>query len=177
MLRYNMAQVLRSPIGTTRMLEIEEEVFWADELEVHHLHGRLLLTRLREDLLLQGWLEGEVILECGRCLEPYTQLLHMDVEIEFQPSISILTGELLPPPEDDSIYLLDGHHILDLTEPIREQVLLNLPMRPLCREDCAGLCPICGKNLNEGPCEGHPEEVDERLAGLSSLLFPDETPE
>jgi len=170
MLKHNVAQLLLSPVGTTRELEIEEKVFRADKLEARNLHGRVVLTRLREDILLQGRVEGDVVLECSRCLEAYAQHLQMEMELQFQPSVAILTGEALPLPENDNVYLIDSHHILDLTEPIREQVILSLPMRPLCRPDCAGLCPTCGKNLNEGPCGGHTEEVDERLAVLAALL-------
>lgn len=170
MIRYNVATLLRSPVGSTRSYEIAEERFSADEVQVAALHGKVTFTRLGDNLLLQGSLDGEAALECGRCLEPYVQPLHMEVEVEFQPSVAIATGEPLPPPEDDSVYMIDGHHVVDLDEAVREQVLLNLPMRPLCKPDCAGLCPICGKNLNEGPCGGHGEEVDERLAVLATFL-------
>lgn len=173
MIRYNMATLLRSPVGTTRSFQIAEESFSAEDVQVANLRGQITFTRLRENLLLQGWLEGAATLECGRCLEPYVQPVHMEVEVEFQPSVAILTGEPLPPPEDDSVYMIDGHHDADLEEMVREQVLLNLPMRPLCKPDCAGLCPICGQNLNEGPCEGHGEQVDERLAVLAALLAAD----
>ncbi len=172
MMRYNVATLLRSPVGTTRAYEIAEEEFQADDLLVRSLRGKVLLTRLRENVLLQGALDGTVTLECGRCLEPYEQPLHMEMEVVFQPSVAILTGEPLPPPEDDSVYMIDGHHIVDLDEAVREQVLLNLPIRPLCRPDCAGLCPICGQNLNLGPCPGHGEQTDERLAVLAALLEP-----
>lgn len=170
MLKFNVAQLLLAPVGTTRSYDIEEETFQADELEVRGLHGHILLTRLREDILLQGTLDAEVTLECSRCLEPYVQPLHMELELEFQPSVAVATGEPLPLPEDDTIFVIDSRHILDLTDAIREQVILNLPMRPLCREECLGLCPICGQNLNEGPCPGHSEEVDDRLAVLGRLL-------
>lgn len=177
MFKLNVAQLLLSPVGTTRSYEFEEELFRADELEVRNLRGSVLLTRLREDILLQGQLDGDVVLECSRCLDPYTEHLHMELELQFQPSVAVLTGEALPPPEDDSVYLIDGHHILDLAGPIREQIILNQPMRPLCRPDCAGLCPTCGKNLNEGPCAGHAEEVDQRLAVLAALLKRNESAE
>ena len=177
MLRYNVAQLLSASVGTTRTYEVAEESVQADDLEVRNLHGRVLLTKLQENILLQGHLDGEALLECGRCLESYVQPLHMELELEFQPSVAVLTGEPLPPPEDDSIYLIDGHHMLDLEEPVREQVLLNLPMRPLCKPDCAGLCVVCGKNLNEGPCGGHGEQVDERLAVLAELLAPEKKEE
>ncbi len=177
MLRYNVAQLLRNPVGATRAYEIAEESFQADELQVRGLRGKVLLTKLSENVLLQGYLDGEAQLECGRCLEPYVQPLHMELELEFQPSVAVLTGEPLPPPEDDSIFMIDGQHMLDLEEAVREQVLLSLPMRPLCRPDCAGLCPVCGKNLNEGPCGGHDQEVDERLAVLARLLSPESNEE
>lgn len=177
MLRYNVAELLRSPIGTTRSYEIADEMCTADELKVVGLHGELTFIRLQENLLLQGWLEGEVTLECSRCLEPYVQPLRMEIEIEFRPSVAVLTGEVLSPPEDDSVYMIDGQHVVDLAEAVREQVLLNLPMRALCSPDCAGLCPICGKNLNQGPCEGHAEELDERLAVLAALLASSEDEE
>ena len=170
MIRYNVATLLRSPVGTTRSYEIAEANFVADDLQVTGLHGQVTFTRLRENLLLQGRVKGQVKLECGRCLEPCEQPLDMEVEVEFQPSVAILTGEPMPPPEDDAVYMIDGHHDVDLDEVVREQVLLNLPMRPLCQSDCAGLCSLCGKNLNEGPCEGHHQEVDERVAVLSALL-------
>ena len=173
MMRYNVATLLQSPVGTTRTYEIAEDEFRADDLLVTELRGKVLLTRLRENVLLQGSLDAVATLECGRCLEPYQQPLHMDAELVFQPSVAILTGEPLPPPEDDSVYMIDGHHVVDLEEAVREQVLLSLPLRPLCRPDCAGLCPICGQNLNNGPCSGHDQELDERLAVLASLLDPE----
>lgn len=179
MVEFNVAQLFRAPIGATRSYEIQEEHLQVDEWQVDNLRGAIRLTRLRGELLLQGWLEGQVILECSRCLEPYAQLLHMDMEVEFRPSVTILaedeSAELAE--EEDGVYFLDGHHILDLQEPIREQVILNLPMQPLCRPDCAGLCPICGEDRNKGLCPGHPEQVDERMAALAALLPQDKTVE
>ncbi len=173
MLRYNVAQLLLAPTGTTRALEIEEKEFWADDVQVQNLHGRILLTRLRDEILAQGELEGTVVLECSRCLEPFQAPLHLEVEIEFRPSVPIpATGKAISLPDDDQIYTLDSHHTLSLVEAVRESVILNLPMRPICRPDCAGLCPVCGANLNENPCGGHEESVDERLAVLASLLRP-----
>jgi uncharacterized protein len=170
MLQHNVAQLLRSPIGTTRSYEIEEGSFQADELEVTNLHGTVRLTRLRGELLLQGSLEGEVIVECSRCLEPYVQSLRMDLELEYQPSVALAAGDDHALTEDDGVYSIDEHHTLDLVEAIREHVILSLPMQPLCRPDCAGICPICGGNRNQGACPGHPDEVDERMAVLARLL-------
>jgi uncharacterized protein len=60
--------------------------------------------------------------------------------------------------------------MLDLAEAIREYALLEMPMQVFCREDCKGLCPTCGADLNEGPCDCRNDEGDERFAALKSLL-------
>lgn len=173
MLQVNVAQLFREPVGSTRLLKIEEKTFQTDDLQVRALRGDILLTRLRGELLVQGQLKGEVTLECSRCLEPYTETLILDLEAIFRPAVAIGTDKPLPPPEDDTVFHIDEKHVLDLYEVIREEIILSLPMQPVCRFDCAGLCPICGKNLNEGPCEGHAEQIDARLAVLAKLLTPE----
>jgi uncharacterized protein len=72
--------------------------------------------------------------------------------------------------EDEEAFSIDRNHIVDLSELIRQTLLVNLPLQPLCRAECAGLCPQCGKNLNEGPCDCPTETVDPRFAALESLL-------
>jgi uncharacterized protein len=71
-------------------------------------------------------------------------------------------------PEDSGGFPIDGHHIIDMTEAVRQYILLTTPMKPLCREDCAGLCPVCGHNLNQGPCSCPPQGVDPHWAKLYS---------
>ena len=66
--------------------------------------------------------------------------------------------------------MLNEAHEVDLTEPVRQSVLLEIPMKPLCRPDCAGLCPHCGKNRNEGPCDCQEEPADPRLSVLADWL-------
>ena len=69
---------------------------------------------------------------------------------------------------DDYIFIEDNK--LDLLPPVEEQMMLEMPSKTLCREDCLGLCPKCGKNLNEGPCTCEKHETDPRLAVLKTLL-------
>jgi uncharacterized metal-binding protein YceD (DUF177 family) len=75
----------------------------------------------------------------------------------------------LPPPDDPDAFLIDEHHHLDLTEAVRQALVVEQPMAPLCRPDCAGLCPECGADLNAGPhsCAAEPE--DSRWAALRAL--------
>ena len=72
--------------------------------------------------------------------------------------------------QGELIFPIGANGVLDLTEALREQILLALPMQPLCRADCQGLCVQCGKNLNEGTCDCVQDTIDPRLVKLKELL-------
>ena len=95
----------------------------------------------------------------------------MNFEEEYFPVIDVASGGSLPLPDEPGCFTIDEHLILDLTEAVRQYALLALPMKPLCRQDCAGLCPTCGRNLNQGGCDCPPQGLDPRWSGLSKLLL------
>ena len=78
------------------------------------------------------------------------------------------------PPLPEAEYAVEDTGFLDLAPLLREEAILAIPMDALCRPDCAGLCPECGKNLNEGPCDCQPEEIDPRLEALRKLRDQDD---
>jgi uncharacterized protein len=78
--------------------------------------------------------------------------LGFDFEEEYYPTIDVVTGLPVPVPEEEGIFTIGGDHVLDLSEAIRQYAIMALPMAPICRPDCAGLCPECGQNLNQGSC-------------------------
>jgi uncharacterized protein len=81
------------------------------------------------------------------------------------------TGVPVPPPENDDLsFPIDHNHVLDLREAIRQNLLLAMPIKTLCKEDCAGLCPECGKDWNEGPCDCEAMVDDDRFSALRQLL-------
>lgn len=98
---------------------------------------------------------------CARCAEPTESFLDLSLEK------SIATGDVSRD-NDDYIFIEDMK--LDITAPLFEEMLLEMPSKILCREDCRGLCPRCGKNLNEGECDCGKSEGDPRLAILKTLL-------
>lgn len=98
---------------------------------------------------------------CDRCLAPYTK--SYDIPLE-HTLVTTLENE-----ENDDFILLDNYQ-LDLGDLVMADILLELPYKSLCREDCRGLCPMCGKNLNEGLCGCNRKSVDPRLAVLGQLL-------
>ena len=168
-MQYNVAQLLKEAIGATRHQSIEADIAILD-VGVKLLRpatGQVHLLRTDVGILVQGRVQTEAELLCCRCLAPFALPLEVILEEEFRPSVDIVTGKKIRDNAEDPALLIDEHHILDLWELIRQQLLLALPMHPLCRPDCAGLCSQCGKNLNEGPCECT-EEMDPRWAALQA---------
>lgn len=110
-------------------------------------------------LIVKGVIHTRGIYECASCLSP--------VEEERDAALSEVYGTEAQLPEDVNPY--NGEYI-DLTETIRELLILSEPMKVLCRPDCAGLCPQCGANLNEGACSCPTDRIDPRLAVLSDWL-------
>ena len=104
--------------------------------------------------------------QCARCLSPVTGQFTLDLEKTVAPRN--LLGDLDEDKLDEFAIIEDG--FLDMDEQLREQLEMEFPMRFLCREDCKGLCPKCGKNLNEGECSCDHTEIDPRMEPLRKLL-------
>src|SRR5205807_1297514 len=141
-----------------------------DELEiVGPLSGHVRLRHINQGILADGWMDVTVELDCTRCLKQFEQPMHVAFEERFYPTVDVVTGIPLPPIDAEDAFPIDDHHLLDLTEAVRQQILLDIPMVTLCKEDCAGLCAQCGHDLNLGPCQCEPE-LDTRLSVLKTLL-------
>jgi uncharacterized protein len=163
MLKFNLARLLEEPIGSKMSFDVDEtQQRLAEDLSVAFVRGTIEFTRTNRGIFGEGQLRSQVQLECARCLETFAQPLDFHLEAQFG----------FPPlkPQGDTIFPIGANGILNLTAALREHILLALPMRPLCKPDCLGLCVECGKNLNEGPCDCVKETIDPRLAGLKELL-------
>lgn len=171
--RFNVAQLLKSAAGASRKYHLNEDIADIDaDLDVTEpLTGKVRFVRTDDGILVTGHLQAEARVPCGRCLASVAVPVEFDLEEEFRPSVDILTGAALPVEDgEDKVTRMDGHHILDLTEVIRQDLLLALPVSPLCNPHCRGLCPECGADLNKGPCSCQREGGDPRLAVLRELL-------
>lgn len=176
-MQYNVAQLLRAPTGTKRQHDVDEPaeevqaLLDGDGVSAHgSLEGAVTLIRTIDGILVTGALETTVELTCDRCLEPLEESVTVELEESFRPTIDIHSGAALPPVKgEETATLVDEHHVLDLSEVVRQLILLATPMHPVCRPDCAGLCPRCGKNLNEGQCDCEIETVDPRWSKLQGL--------
>lgn len=127
----------------------------------------------REDgqVKIRGNVSAQVELNCDRCLQAITVPVAATFDVDYVPASKYEAEQLAELQDDDlGLAVFDGEAI-DIDDLVREQVILALPSRALCREDCKGLCPVCGidKNLKDCECESHP--VDPRWAALNNLQF------
>ncbi len=172
-MRFNVAQLLKSPAGATREYELNDDIAGIDDsLEIiKPLTGRVRLLRTGTGILVTGKLHTEASLTCCRCLNPALVPIEWDLEEEFRPSIDLVTGTVVKvQPGDDAATRTDARHILDLTEVVRQSILLAVPLSPVCNLACHGICPECGANLNDGPCNCSHASGDPRLEALRELL-------
>lgn len=169
-MEYHVAQLLKEPIGAMREFEIDQLADNPAEAGWEWVRGPVKLTRTRTGILAQAPLVAAVPDICSRCLADYVGALDVPIETEFYPTVDIVTGGPVTAPADEADgFPISGNHILDLSDAVREGVLLARSLAPLCRPDCAGLCPRCGQDLNQGPCDCREEPADPRWARLAEL--------
>lgn len=169
-LQYNVSTLLQEPIGSTHEYAVDTRVL-VDDLAPSHRQvvGSTTFLRTNDGVLVSALLRGVQRHQCSRCLQETDVPVLVELEEEFFASVDVRTGARLPAPEDREAFLIDTQQMLDLEEAVRQFWTLALPMQPLCRPDCRGLCPQCGRDLNQGACSCRPQ-TDERWSALRSLL-------
>ncbi|MCB1020247.1 MAG: DUF177 domain-containing protein [Acidobacteria bacterium] len=123
-----------------------------------------------------GRIEGKAENSCARCLEPIQHEVKGALDLYFYPMAEIATSEERAVTSDDVDIGFYEEPGLPLADAVREQVSLWLPVRELCREDCKGLCPQCGANLNEERCDCQEDFADSRWDALRKLKLDDNNP-
>ena len=109
-------------------------------------------------------------LECSRCVEPFLVPVDVTFDLRYVPQAQNMGEEEREIHDEDLATAYHREGLLDVTDLLREQFQLALPMKPLCRDECLGLCPGCGTNLNRTRCDCAPKWEDPRLAPLKSVL-------
>ena len=166
-MKINVSQQLKAPIGARRSYQVSDIVNIAGSNVL--VQGEVRLTRTEQGILAEGTLYTEFEFTCSRCLILFNCPLTLNIEEEYSPTTEVVSGASLPLPEEPGSFTIDEYHTLDLTEAVRQYTLLATPMKPLCCEDCAGLCPECGYNLNQGPCNCPTQVADSRWSQLAKL--------
>ena len=172
----NVVGLLKGQTGATRSYRLLLDTFEADgETIARDISGDVRLTRLRDAIIASVSAAGVVPMICARCLREYDQPFEVDFDEEYRQTVDVRTGfDLVGEPiEEDLVSRIDENHELDLREPLRQEILVALPMRP----DCGSECP--GPDLLEvgGEDGASDDPVDERLAALANLLADDQVME
>jgi uncharacterized protein len=136
----------------------------ADLVEEHHGKHKVI-----QDIRLKGRLDTSLEVACARCLEPVVHQVEREFDLLYRPlGADAGRDELSVTDAEAEISYYEGEGLL-LEDALREQVLLAVPLKTICREDCKGLCPHCGKNLNEGQCSCANQVDDPRWEALKDI--------
>lgn len=146
-------------------LDLTAECFYGDRSFPEPVKVSGTFRNRAHVVTLNAVIDADLYTVCDRCAKDVVE--HLSLPMEH----TLVTG--LNQEEDVDEYIVIPDMILDLDELVYENLLSDLPAKILCKEDCKGLCPQCGKDLNEGPCDCS-KPVDPRLAGLLSFLEDDE---
>jgi uncharacterized protein len=172
----NVVGLLKGQTGATRTYRLLLDTFEADgDLIARDIQGDVRLTRLRDAIIARVSASGVAPMTCARCLREYDQPFEVEFDEEYRQTVDVRTGVDLgdEPLEEELVSRIDENHELDLREPLRQEILVVLPMRPDCGPDCPG-----PDVLEVGGDDGASDDaVDERLAALASLLADDQVSE
>jgi uncharacterized protein len=143
----NVAQLLKENIGSSRIVQINEPVV---DKDIRDVEGELSLLRTKYGILVEGKLTANISSTCSRCLSPVNHRVNFALAEEYFQTVNIINGSFLR--NNPENFTIDRNHNLDLIDAVIQYSSLALPMKLLCRPDCAGICSCCGDNLNEGSC-------------------------
>jgi uncharacterized protein len=175
-LAWNVAGLLAEDPGASREFEIaaarphlDDDVSLAEPVS-----GHVRLRRTNRGILADAALAASLATECSRCLRPISIPAEIRIEEEFLPALDLASGRPLPTDDEPEVARLTDHHELDLEPLVRDELLLAVPIAPVCRPDCPGLCPVCGLPLDEGVHDHPVDDVDPRLEALRDFRPTDE---
>lgn len=182
---FNVAQLMRDHEGATRQYDYADSFLHLNDAQgddipatdATNITGHVRFTRVLHEVLAQGPGEADTVLNCVRCLNDFDYHVHYQLEDIFRPSIDVITGLPITGEEleDEDDLKIDANHLIDLGEAVRQQILVSLPMHPLCGDACPGLYQYLDQAnsdiVEDEQIEDEPAPADPRWAALSKLNF------
>jgi uncharacterized protein len=170
----NIAPLLKQPLGTRVELDVAESPIDPRgdnagllDASIVDIDAKLHATHTNPGPLFEGAADAHVAATCARCLKPIDAPVHADFAEQYYATVPVDTGVgVVEAPLDAKT--IGSDFKVDLVPLLREELILVTPVAALCRADCAGLCPVCGIDLNERP-HAHDEVIDERWTALREL--------
>ena len=165
-MNFNVSTLMQQPSGAARSYDVDERVHLGGGPDAARVSGSVRLMRTDRGVWVSAGLDSEAPSQCVRCLEPYRQPIRMEIEEEFFPYPE--PGLTAGGPDAESPTIDDGN-LLDMTAVIAQYADLNIPMKPVCRSSCKGLCARCGSDLNASACTCDRGLSDGRWAPLAEV--------
>ncbi|MBP7654372.1 DUF177 domain-containing protein [Candidatus Dependentiae bacterium] len=152
-MKFDVIKLKDGPIEYT--LDERPQELGLDNNEIkfpENINGNIKLCLFGKNILVTGKVNTKIILECGRCLEPFNKMINVEINLLYssEPEAKKLPEEINP--EEEILFYHDGQSI-ELTDEIRDSLLLEIPNFPICSDKCQGLCHICGINKNLKKCK------------------------
>jgi uncharacterized protein len=170
-MHFIVSQLMSEASGSTRTFELDEVLLPSDETGTQRVRGTVRLLRTDKGIRVSAQLDTEAPSTCSRCLSDFNHPLHMSMEEEFFSSAELMSGHRADAAEDaEGNFYVGEDHTLDLTEATRQYFALSVPMKPVCRKDCAGICLNCGADLNVSACDCVTDRRDVRWGALLDLV-------
>ncbi|MCA9860562.1 MAG: DUF177 domain-containing protein [Thermomicrobiales bacterium] len=158
----NVATLLQEPVGSSRSYGLHLDRLELDsDLVARDVNGELRLTRLSDEILANVTATATVGLTCLRCLEQYEQPTKTRFQEEFRIAYDVRSGAAIRSSDDDERFAITDAHELNILEPLRQELIVSLPMRPDCGDACPGPAVVS---------TGGNDEIDDRFAALGALL-------
>ena len=170
-MRIEVAKIEQRPLrGDFRIQNRVMDPDSTDSFTVKNCAVEFELYRISEaEIMLKSHYAGLCLLTCTTCLEVYESEVDESFSVLFTANREEAEGAVTLEGKDGDVQFLTGD-VIDLEQQVLDTMRLNIPMAHQCRPDCRGICPNCGKNLNEGDCECVVETTDPRWKGLESFL-------
>ncbi len=148
-------------------LELKESLKLNDSFSP--VKAQLKVKKVSTEILIKGDIESDIELQCSRCLKNFKNILNIPVDVIYHPVQELRDEDKHELKSEELNMGFYSGNELDLLDLLREQIMLNLPMKPLCDDLCKGICLMCGADLNEGSCSCNEREIDPRLQVLKKL--------
>ena len=152
----------------TLVIESPPEKLDVQDVVKGKVKAELTIDRRNNIVEITGSIRYTLKLTCARCLEKFDKDMGKNIHLTLKRgSERIFREQELSNEDIDTVYIMND--VVDISSEIHDIILLSVPIKPLCKEDCKGLCPICGKNLNEGPCEHTIKTADSKKIFVKKL--------
>lgn len=148
----------------------EIEPFAPEVAQVNWVQSKLNLQKTEHEYFCAGTARAEVVLICSRCAREYQTELENDTDFIIRSDAAPVEAERDETDDEEYVFYHGNDLRVDVTEQVRQALILAIGMKPLCQSDCRGLCPTCGVNWNESTCTCTHQVTDSRWDGLRDLL-------